>query len=99
MKKNMDFLSTKITRGKQAKNERIFQHLKPINRKSQKPEQDFFTQNHVENIKNFFASIGKRIRLKLNQTKKLNYLQKTATFFFSKISKKEIEEVLRKNQK
>ena len=57
--------------------------------KSQKPEQDIFTQNQVENFNNLSRVLGKNFRLKLNPTIKLNYHRKTSTLsFFSKITKK-----------
>ena len=45
----------------------------------------------------FSRLLEKNFGLKLNPTIKMNYLRKTATFF-SKITKKEIEEVLHKNR-
>ena len=67
--------------------------------KSQKTEQDFFTQNHVENFNNFFASIGKKILSEIEPNNKTKLPPKNSnSFIFSKITKKEIKEVLQKNQ-
>ena len=38
--------------------------------KSQKPEQDIFTQNQVENFNNFFASIGKKLSSEIQPNNK-----------------------------
>ena len=65
--------------------------------KSQKPEQDIFTQNQVENFNNFFASIGKKLSSEIEPNNKTKLPPKNInSFFFSKIIKKEIEEVLHK---
>ena len=57
--------------------------------KSQKPEQDIFTQNQVENFNNFFASIGKKLSSEIEPNNKTNYHRKTSTLsFLAKLPKK-----------
>ena len=80
--------STQNTRG-------FFNIYNELMGKSQKPEQDFFTKKTM--LKSSRV-LEKKFRLKLNPTIKLNYLRKTANFFFSKTIKKKIEEVLQKNR-
>ena len=68
-------------------------------RKTQKAEQDIFTQYRVEIFDNFFASTGKKLSSETEPNNKIKLLPKNSnSFFFSKITKKEIEEVLKKNR-
>ena len=51
--------------------------------KSQNSEQDFFTQNHVQNFNNFFARIRKKTSSEIEPNNKTELPPKTSNYFFS----------------
>ena len=88
-KKRWTFYQEKLHVESRQNTREFFNIYNDLMGKSQKPEQDIFTQNQVENFNNFFASIGKKLSSEIEPNNKTKLPPKNInSSFLAKLPKK-----------
>ena len=88
-KKGWTFYQEKLHVESRQNTREFFNIYNELMGKSQKPEQDIFTQNQVENFNNFFVSIGKKLSSEIEPNDKTKLPPKNInSFFLAKLPKK-----------